>query len=312
MPFPTLSDAHRLARLSPPTGPVRMVLDTDTYNEIDDQFALVWALLSPEKLVMEAIYAAPFHNARSNGPGDGMERSYDEIHRLLERLPGVYSGPVLRGSAEFMQAADRAVTSDAAADLVERAMASPANDPLYVVAIGAPTNVSSALLLEPRIVERIVLVWLDGHPTFWPTAREFNLRQDMHASRLLYDCGVPFVMLPCATVASHLLATVPELEAYMAGRGAIGDFLVETFKGYSDDHFGWSKEIWDLAPVAWLLNSDWTPSVLEHSPILTDQMTWSIDRSRHLMRIATGVRRNPIFADLFRKVEAFAQRSATR
>lgn len=309
MPFPHISEAQRLARLSAPAGPVRMVLDTDTYNEIDDQFALVWALLSPEKLMTEAIYAAPFHNARSNGPGDGMERSYDEIYRLLDRLPGVYDGPVLRGSAEFMQAAERPVESDAAADLVTRAMAAPDDDPLYVVAIGAPTNVSSALLLEPRIVEKIVLVWLGGQPTFWPTAREFNLRQDLHASRVLYDCGVPFVMLPCATVASHLLATVPELEAYVAGRGAIGDFLVETFKGYSDDHFGWSKEIWDLAPIAWLLNGDWTPSVLEHSPILTDQVTWSMDRSRHLMRIATGVRRNPIFADLFRKLDAFARRS---
>ncbi|MBX3050768.1 MAG: nucleoside hydrolase [Caldilineaceae bacterium] len=308
MAFPSLSESLRIERLAAPTGPVRMVLDTDTYNEIDDQFALVWALLSREKLAMEAIYAAPFHNARSTGPGDGMERSYDEIHRLLDRLPGVYNGPVLRGSTEFMQAADRPVASDAAADLVERAMASASDDPLYVVAIGAPTNVTSALLLEPRIVERIVLVWLGGHPLFWPTAREFNLRQDMHASRLLFDSGVPFVMLPCATVASHLLATVPELEAYLAGQGAIGDFLVETFKGYSDDHFGWSKEIWDLAPIAWLLNSEWTPSVLEHSPILTDQVTWSIDRSRHLMRIASGVRRNPIFADLFGKVAAYASR----
>lgn len=306
MPFSQISDTLRLARLTAPTGPVRMVLDTDTYNEIDDQFALVWALLSPEKLTTEAIYAAPFHNARSAGPGDGMERSYDEIHRLLDRLPGVYSGPVLRGSTRFLEAADRPVESDAAADLVERAMTSAADAPLYVVAIGAPTNISSALLLQPRIVEKIVLVWLGGHPTFWPTAREFNLRQDLHASRLLYDCGVPFVMLPCATVASHLLATVPELEAYVAGRGAIGDFLVETFKGYSSDHFGWSKEIWDLAPIAWLLNAAWAPSVLEHSPILTDQITWSIDRSRHWIRIATGVRRNPIFADLFRKLDAFA------
>ena len=56
-----------------------MVLDTDTYNEIDDQFALVYALLSPERLNVEAIYAAPFHNKRSQGPEDGMHRSYDEI-----------------------------------------------------------------------------------------------------------------------------------------------------------------------------------------------------------------------------------------
>ena len=84
--FPQLSDAERLAKLTPPTGRVRMVLDTDTYNEVDDQFALVQALLSPDKLDVEAIYAAPFHNDRSSGPADGMERSYEEILRLLERL----------------------------------------------------------------------------------------------------------------------------------------------------------------------------------------------------------------------------------
>ena len=63
-----------------------MVLDTDTYNEIDDQFALVYALLCPEKLNVEAVYAAPFTNDRSTRPGDRMEKSYEEILRLLERL----------------------------------------------------------------------------------------------------------------------------------------------------------------------------------------------------------------------------------
>jgi purine nucleosidase len=64
----------------------RMVLDTDTYNEIDDQFALVHALLSPQRVQLEAIYAAPFHNDRSRGPGDGMHKSFEEIHRMLDLL----------------------------------------------------------------------------------------------------------------------------------------------------------------------------------------------------------------------------------
>ena len=32
--------AGLLHRLERPTGPVDVVLDTDTYNEVDDQFAL--------------------------------------------------------------------------------------------------------------------------------------------------------------------------------------------------------------------------------------------------------------------------------
>ena len=64
-----LDDAERLRLLTPRRGRVRAVLDTDTYNEINDQFALVQLVLSPERIGLEAIYAAPFHNDRSTGPG---------------------------------------------------------------------------------------------------------------------------------------------------------------------------------------------------------------------------------------------------
>jgi len=64
-----------LKRLQLPQGVVDMVLDTDTYNEVDDQFALCYALCSPERINMLAVYAAPFHNDRSTGPEDGMVKS---------------------------------------------------------------------------------------------------------------------------------------------------------------------------------------------------------------------------------------------
>ncbi len=68
-----LTPAQRLKLLEPPRRKVRAVLDTDTYNEIDDQFAIVQMLLSPDSIELAAIYAAPFHNRRSDGPGHGME-----------------------------------------------------------------------------------------------------------------------------------------------------------------------------------------------------------------------------------------------
>ena len=109
MNFPKISDAVRLERLRPPAGRVRMVLDTDTYNETDDQFALVHALLSPEQLAVEAVYAAPFHNERSDGPGHGMELSYQEILRLLRRLGRSADGFAFRGSTGYLTpAASRA------------------------------------------------------------------------------------------------------------------------------------------------------------------------------------------------------------
>ncbi len=310
--FPTLDPALRLARLDPPTQRPRAVLDTDTYNEIDDQFAIVQALLSPEALEVEAIYAAPFHNEKSSGPGDGMEKSYEEILRLLDRLDRTPDDFVHRGSTAWLVDAETPQPSDAADDLVARGMAGGVDDaPLYVVAIGAITNVASALLMEPELVKRIVVIWLGGHALHWPHAREFNLRGDVVAAQVLFDCGVPLIHLPCMGVVSHLTTTVPEVERYVDGRGAIGTYLADIFRKHgapsttgdvADEKMAWSKRIWDMAAVAWLINPDWVPTDLIPSPILTDNLTWSVDRSRHLIRSARYVDRNAIFRDFFEKL----------
>src|SRR5690606_15532919 len=105
-------------RLAPPEGKVRVVLDTDTYNEIDDQFAVVYALLSPERMTVEAIYAAPFLNRRSSSPGEGMRKSHEEILRLLERMGRSPEKWVFAGSEGFLESYDKPLGSDAASDLV--------------------------------------------------------------------------------------------------------------------------------------------------------------------------------------------------
>ncbi len=304
MTFPPIPETTRLERLLPPAGRVRMVLDTDTYNEIDDQFALVHALLSPERLAVEAIYAAPFHNDRSDGPGHGMELSYDEILRLLTRLGRSPEGLAFRGSTDYLGPRLEPRESDAVRDLIERALASSEDDPLYVVAIGAITNVASALLLEPSTALRIVVVWLGGHALDWPDTKEFNLRQDVPAARVVLDCGVPLVLVPCMGVTTHLQTTMPEIERYVEPHGEVGAFLASRFREYRDNHMGSSKVLWDMATVGYLLDASWVPTELVPSPMLTDSVTWSVDRGRHLVRCASFVQRDPIFRDLFRKLEA--------
>ena len=303
MNFPKLSESKRLEMLQPPTGQVRMVLDTDTYNEIDDQFAVVHALLSPEELDVEAIYAAPFHNNRSDNPEDGMEKSYDEILRLLDFLNVSADGLVYRGSKAFLADKAAPVQSDAATDMIERALTASPEKPLYVVAVGAITNVASAILIEPEIIKRVVIVWLGGNPLYWPHTREFNLMQDLQSAQVVLDCGVPFVWLPARGVVSHLHTTVAEMERYVQGRGKVGDYLVQIFKDYASDHFAWSKVIWDISATAYLVNPAWVPTEIVHSPILTESVTWSFDNSRHLMRVASSVNRDAIFRDLFEKLQ---------
>lgn len=302
MKFPSISEVDRLRRLHPRLDRHRVVIDTDTFNEVDDQFALVYALYSGERLGVEAIYAAPFTNERAQTPGDGMHASYEEILRLLMLMGLPHAGLVHKGSDAYLGTAGKPRPSAAALDLIERAMTATAEEPLYVVGLAALSNIASAILIEPRIIRNIVLIWLGGHALYWPDTYEFNLRQDILAARLVLDCGVPLVLMPCNGVARGLATTLAELERYVEPTGPLGAFLTDRVRGYSEDHLGWSKPIWDMAPIAYLINEEWAPSDLVHSPILSDQATWSVDTSRHLIRCTRFIHRNKVFRDFFTKM----------
>lgn len=301
MNYAKLPDSLLLERLKIPEGKIDIVLDTDTYNEIDDQFALVYALRSKEKLNVKSVYAAPFFNGRSIDPADGMEKSYDEILRVLDKMGiTLHEGFVFKGSTRYLESTDTPCDSEAVCDLIKKA--DETEKLLYVVAIGAITNIASAILLKPEITEKIVVVWLGGHAHYWPHTKEFNLEQDVVAARVLFDCGVPLVQIPCMPVAAHLITTLPELEKHIEGKSPIGCYLTDIVRNYSDNHYAWSKVIWDIATVAYLINSTWVQTQITHSPILTDQITWSVDKDRHFIKTAVSVDRDSIFKDLFNKV----------
>lgn len=296
--------------LAIPSGQVDAVLDTDTYNEIDDQYAVAYALQSSDRIRLEAIYAAPYLNARSTSAGDGMEKSYDEILRILKFLGHQHSNFVFRGSNRFFASAQDAIDSPAAKDLVRRAM-QPRNGPLYVLTIGCPANVSSAILMEPKIKDRIVVVWLGGTTHEWPSAREFNLQQDIHSSRVLFDSRVPLVQIPTKNVSEHLRTTVPELEKWVKGRSKVGDYFFQEFLEYAEFEskqrkisgpYPYSKVVWDISVIAWLIEPKWVPSKITPSPMLADGFLWKQDAQRHPIRVATNCQRDPIFYDLFEKL----------
>jgi len=302
--FPGIDEVVRINQLKPPQeSKIRMVFDTDTYNEIDDQFALAYALLSEDKVKVEAVYAAPFNNSRSSGPADGMEKSYQEILRILRMLKKSPDGFAFRGSTNFLKDVTKPYRNEAALDLVQRAMKSSLEDPLYVVAVGCITNVASAMLIEPQIIKNIVVVWVGGHSLEWPSQREFNLVQDVLAVQVVLNSGVPLVITPAMPVVSHFHTTIPELAHYLKGRNDLSNYLYEAVVGYNSGKLeAWSKEIWDVVAVAWLINPSWVQTNLVHSPILTDQVTYSVDRSRHFIRMASSINRQAIFADLFAKL----------
>lgn len=292
--------------LALPAGPVDAVVDSDTYNEIDDQFAVAYAMLSAPRLKVEAIYAAPYLNDRSTSPADGMQKSYEEILRILARLKKDPTGFVFAGSKQFMGKQPRPISSPAASDLVERAM-KPRQGPLYVITIGAPTNVSSAILMEPRITSRIVVVWLGGQPYDWPTAREFNLFQDIASSQILHDSRVPLVNIPTRNVSEHLRTTTAEIHRFLTGKSALAEYLRSEFAVFARSHspaqdFAWSKVIWDISTVAWLIEPKWVPTKIVPSPVLTPEFAYRNEPGRHPVRVATWVNRDAVFDDLFKKL----------
>lgn len=302
-----INDIQRLKLLEKPVKGASMVFDTDTYNEIDDQFALVYALLSKESFNVEAVYAAPFSNNRADNPTKGMQLSYEEILRVCEKMNVDGKGLAFKGSTVYLTKDLIPESSAATEDLIKRASGHSSENPLYVVAVGAITNVANAILLKPEITKNIVVVWLGGNAHFWPNTREFNMTQDKDAANVVLNSGVALVQYPCMGVVSQFTTTVPEMEHYLVGQNAISDYLLKIFKDYHSDHFAWSKVLWDMTTIAYLINRDWTPSQLVHAPIVTPFDTYSFDNNRHLIRMVYHIDRDAILKDFFLKLQGFGK-----
>ncbi len=303
-PFP---DDQLIRLLAPRKGRIDMVLDTDISNEIDDQFAMMYALLSPEAVNVQAIYAVPWSYEADYGsctPEEGVRMSYASAVSLLKRANMYKEGYVFEGSKRYMTSPEDAVDSPAARDLIARAMARPDGNPLYVCAIGCLTNVASAIVIEPEIIRKIVVVWLGGNALHWPETHEHNLFLDVHAARVALDCGVPLVLAPCTGVSSHLLTTYYELKGCLGGKNALCSELVQQFDECIGGHrFACALPLQDVAAVAWLVRPELTESEIVPSPRFSDDFRWSPrDGNRHPIRVLRFVRRNPIYEDLFKKL----------
>ena len=303
MNYPTLSDAFIAQRLTHPTeGPLPVVLDTDTANELDDQFALAWAVLSKEAIDLQAVHIAPFYNSLSDFPADGQRKSFVEAQKVLEAL-GETSIPVLEGAYEYLPSKTKAVESPAALDLIQRAMRhSVDGPPLYVATIGCLTNLASAILIEPEIITRIVVVMLAGHDFEWPTTREFNLEQDIPAAQVIFESGVPIVQISAVRQALGLGLSYPEVKAYVSGCGKIGALLTDRYEQQSDLTPGYRRPIWDISTIAWLINEQWALSTLRPRPTLTDDAHWSNDFFGRPVRQVVHLDTSAIFIDLFKKM----------
>lgn len=297
-----------LKNLTPPSGKADVVLDTDAYNEIDDQFAIAYLLHAREKLNLVRLYAAPFHNEKSSGPEDGMLKSYYEILHLLE-LAGAerLKDSVLQGSRQYLPDEKTPVLSPAAQDLTELALRYSPEKPLYVVAIGAITNIASALLLRPEIAERIVIVWLGGNARHFPHTKEFNMMQDIAAARVVMSSGAPFVQLPCDGVIRQFTVSGPELRFWLSGKNKLADYLAENTIREAESYAAgapWTRVIWDVTAVAWLLDTGGKFFTSRILPVRLPDYAFHYEETELELPMCyvENVNRDALMTDLFRRL----------
>lgn len=294
-----------LKKLERPEGLVDVVLDTDAYNEIDDQYAIAYLLNYGEKLRTKAIYAAPFQNKKTPDPAEGMEKSYQEVLHLLELMGREeLNNSVYRGAEKYLPDESTPVFSPAVQHLVNLAMEYTPEQPLYVIALGAITNIASAILVKPEIIDRIVLVWLGGHALHWPHTNEFNMRQDVAGARVVFGCGVPLILFPCLGVVSAFTASKAELIHWLKGKNALCDYLVQHTVDEVTYAVGkpWTRPIWDVTAVAWF-TGDFTKSIIVPSPIPEYDGHYATNPARHPIRYVYHIERDALMADLFERLK---------
>ena len=300
-----MTEDVRVRNLTVPKGKVDVVLDTDAFCEVDDQFAIAYLLSHKEKLNTKAIYAAPFSSQYIDTVEEGVEKSYLEILNILN-LTGE-KADVFRGSKSYLPDEETPVLSDAANDLAKRAEEYSPENPLYIIGIGAITNVASAILMNPNVSENCVLVWLGGNAHTHRDNFEYNMLQDVAAARVVYKSEIPIVQLPCEGVVSAFTLSRPELEAWFFGKNELTNYLtqivIEKMEKESKTPY-WAKTIWDVTAVAWLLNDDdrFMSSRIVTAPLPAYDDRYSLNPDGKLIRYVYEIKKDNLLTDLIEKL----------
>ena len=128
------------------------------------------------------------------------------------------------------------------------------------------------------------------------------MRQDIPSVQVVFDSGIPLVMIPTFGVSSDLLTSVPELREYLAGKNDICTYLFDIVESYSEGKFAWSKVLWDVANIGLLNVPHAYDMVYRSTPMVFEGCRYSIDDARPQCIYVRRIRRDPVFADMFTKL----------
>ena len=248
-----------LARTIPGAGtgsPLAVVLSTDCGVDMDDQWALVHILLSPELRLRTIVttHAASIRVSSSTSAANaaGVLTRVDPARRAVI--------PVVAGASTPLQDASTAQPSGAVDALLALSREFSAGHRLVVLSTGAATDIASAIVEDPSIADRIAIVAMGF--TDWPGGGdEFNIKNDPVAWRVILDSHVPLVVGSSSVTKRSLRLTRAEAAQVTRSHGAIGEYLYQLFDGWLASNSELAARIvapgewvvWDEVVVAYLL-----------------------------------------------------------
>ena len=276
-----------------------VILDTDTYNECDDQFALAYLIKSQDMFNIEAITVAPYsHKSKNVTVSVGQKLSYNEILKICNWLNFDTTNKAFKGSMDYIQNwYDE--NNDAVNKIIEIALK---NDKTYILGIGAITNIALAIKKEPKIIDRIEIIWLGGNEIEYKDNLEYNFKQDIEAVKIVFDSTVKMTILPCRNVVSDLRIDINELKSKLDNRKELNKYLIERF--YNDGYHGIqeTRVIWDISVIAYMINTNWFETEKISCPNIKEDSSYELTDNRHSITFVTKLDRDRIYEDLFKKL----------
>jgi hypothetical protein len=288
---------------SPAAGKIRVLLDSDANNELDDQHAIAYMLLNGGVFEVEGITVN-----RTNNGGDIDEQASPPLK--------VHKG----ASGTFEEIQDHIDAPDFdGVDAVRRIIARaniPSDRKLVLLPVGKLTNIALALKKDPGIAERVRIVWLGSN---YPKPGEYNQINDEPALNYILDSEVDFEIAlvrygePSGTDAVRV--TPEEVRRNMPGRGpsatvpvtgrhggtftTFGDYSVDLFDHIDLDGDPPSRALFDMAAVAIVKNPAWATPRSIPAPILQNgKWTEREDNTREII-LWENFDRAAIIADFF-------------
>lgn len=278
---------------------INVILDTDTYNECDDQFALAYMLKSQDIFNIEAITVVPYSRKTPIvSVKEGQENSYNEILKICRWLNFDTTNRVFKGAEDYIcNGYDKC--NDAVSKIIEVAIK---NDKTYILAIGAITNVALAIKKAPEILKKIEVIWLGGHSLLQDNNLEFNFKQDVDAVRIVFESKVKLTIVPCKNVASNLRTSIYELNHYLKDKSQLCNYLIDRF--YNDGYHGIQERrvIWDISVIAYMINNGWFTLKEVSCPNINDDTSYELTTDNHKIKIINYIDVNIVFTDLFKKL----------